>query len=137
MLLRCVQLSTSVQVRPAASECPSNNVEVADLQELFSDSALQSDRAQRYEDQIVDKIVQHQTDKGVVLGACLIEPVMQASGGMVFVDPLFQKVLIHVRSCLRLCSVSPCKMLTADAVSCLACNLTARHERTCALYTLQ
>jgi dethiobiotin synthetase/adenosylmethionine--8-amino-7-oxononanoate aminotransferase len=38
--------------------------------------------------------------RAVRLGALLMEPLLQGAGGMLLVDPLFQKVLVQVRCCL-------------------------------------
>lgn len=53
--------------------------------------------AGRYEQHVSSAISSHEAAAGVRLGALLIEPVLQGAGGMLLVDPLFQKVLVQVR----------------------------------------
>lgn len=37
---------------------------------------------------------------GRILGSLLLEPVLMGAGGMIFVDPLFQRVLVQVYAVL-------------------------------------
>lgn len=37
-----------------------------------------------------------EADTGAMLGTLLLEPLVMGAGGMIFVDPLFQKMLIQV-----------------------------------------
>lgn len=37
-----------------------------------------------------------EAEEGVILGSLLLEPLVMGAGGMVFVDPLFQRVLVQV-----------------------------------------
>ena len=36
-----------------------------------------------------------EAEDGVVLGSLLLEPIVMGAGGMIFVDPLFQRVLVQ------------------------------------------
>lgn len=38
-----------------------------------------------------------ETEEGAILGSLLLEPLVMGAGGMVFVDPLFQRVLVQVK----------------------------------------
>lgn len=38
-----------------------------------------------------------EAEEGALLGSLLLEPLVMGAGGMVFVDPLFQRVLVQVR----------------------------------------
>ncbi len=62
------------------------------LDELFSSERYETNIAVFYQAYIA-KVLDEISEK-LNIGALLIEPVVQGSGGMVFVDPLFQKVLI-------------------------------------------
>lgn len=37
-----------------------------------------------------------EAEQGAILGSLLLEPIVMGAGGMVFVDPLFQRVLVQV-----------------------------------------
>jgi adenosylmethionine-8-amino-7-oxononanoate aminotransferase len=88
-----------VQVRPPAGACPATEGQQFDsLDALFSDKRLDSPLAAHYEESVAAALRQHESETRAEVGACLMEPVMQAAGGMVFVDPLFQKVIASVRS---------------------------------------
>jgi bifunctional dethiobiotin synthetase / adenosylmethionine---8-amino-7-oxononanoate aminotransferase len=65
------------------------------VEDLFSTQRNGSDLAVAYEKAIQRHIHEHERTQGM-LGACLIEPIMQGAGGMVFVDPLFQMILVKV-----------------------------------------
>lgn len=54
--------------------------------------------AATYEASIRAAISEHESKQGVTLGACLLEPGMQGAGGMLLIDPLFQRTLVTVRS---------------------------------------
>jgi hypothetical protein len=86
----------SVQVRAQASTFYESVPFTAEtLQDLFSSRRDTSELAVDYEEAISMQIDEHERTKGL-LGACLIEPIMQGAGGMLFVDPLFQKTLVKV-----------------------------------------
>ncbi|KAK7926760.1 Bifunctional dethiobiotin synthetase/7 8-diamino-pelargonic acid aminotransferase [Apiospora marii] len=44
----------------------------------------------------VERVLRHHLDKGRRFGALMMEPVVLGAGGMVLVDPLFQRALINV-----------------------------------------
>jgi dethiobiotin synthetase/adenosylmethionine--8-amino-7-oxononanoate aminotransferase len=68
---------------------------------------LQSSLTEVYRRHISDKLDHLVRVQGRSFGALIIEPIVMGAGGMVFVDPLFQRVLIDVvRSRTDLCSVS-------------------------------
>lgn len=39
-----------------------------------------------------------EAEEGALLGSLLLEPLVMGAGGMVFVDPLFQRVLVQVKT---------------------------------------
>jgi len=50
----------------------------------------------------IDALIdQHEASGGSRLGALLMEPVLQGAGGMLCVDPAFQRALVQVRGCAR------------------------------------
>lgn len=55
-----------------------------------------------------------ENDGETVLGSLLLEPLVMGAGGMVFVDPLFQRVLVQVRD--RHIAVKRASLLSAIAV---------------------
>lgn len=44
------------------------------------------------------KMDEFEAEDGRILGSLLLEPVLMGAGGMIFVDPLFQRVLVQVRA---------------------------------------
>ncbi|KAK8095398.1 Aminotransferase class-III [Apiospora kogelbergensis] len=44
----------------------------------------------------VERVLKHHLDKGRKFGAIMMEPVILGAGGMVLVDPLFQRALVNV-----------------------------------------
>lgn len=69
------------------------------LEEVFSATRDASNLYREYTKRIEDTL-QAERGKGRRFGALLIEPVIHGSGGMIFIDPLFQRALVRV--CKRL-----------------------------------
>ncbi|KAI9096460.1 pyridoxal phosphate-dependent transferase [Phlyctochytrium arcticum] len=70
----------------------------ATLDEVFALERTELlDHYQNYIRAVIDK---HQ--ESAALGALIIEPIVLGAGGMVFVDPLFQRALIHVARSLSI-----------------------------------
>lgn len=40
----------------------------------------------------------YEAQDGAILGSLLLEPLVMGAGGMVFVDPLFQRILVQVKN---------------------------------------
>ena len=95
-----------MQVRAPAASCGDAHEAFGSLEALFDEARLQTPLAQHYRDAI-SKLTDEHEQGGARLGACLIEPVMQGAGGMIFVDPLFQRVLLRVRPSLTLATSFP------------------------------
>jgi hypothetical protein len=57
---------------------------------------------QLYAQHITQQVEQHEAAQGVVLGALLMEPLLQGAGGMLLPDPLFQATLVQVRTAVQL-----------------------------------
>ncbi len=66
----------------------------ADREALFSESRRRGALSERYAGR-VRAFLRGLEDSGVDVGALLIEPVVQGSGGMIHVDPLFQSTLVR------------------------------------------
>lgn len=70
-------------------------------QDLFSPAREASPIAKQYRQYIAAQLAQHaQRAPGTALGACILEPVLQGAGGMRFVDPLFQRLLVAACRCV-------------------------------------
>lgn len=41
-----------------------------------------------------------EAEDGAILGCLVLEPIVMGAGGMIFVDPLFQRVLVQARGSL-------------------------------------
>lgn len=46
-----------------------------------------------------------EAEEGALLGSLLLEPLVMGAGGMVFVDPLFQRVLVQVNEKANFCYI--------------------------------
>lgn len=81
---------------------------ITGLQDIYDvSSRLDSPLAQIYREHISHKLSDLVRRGGHTFGALIIEPLVMGAGGMVFVDPLFQRVLIdEVRSRKDLASPS-------------------------------
>ena len=68
-----------------------------DLTAMLDTSKRQmSELATQYQRSVEQALQRHEAGNGVLVGACIIEPVLQGAGGMVFVDPLFQRAICQV-----------------------------------------
>ena len=67
------------------------NLNVNSTEIYFSSPSL----SQLYKTQIIDSLKQA-VKKGYVFGALVIEPLILGAGGMLFVDPLYQSILVQV-----------------------------------------
>ena len=65
------------------------------LTEIFSEHRNRSASYAAHVEAIT-KAIADEEERGAHLGALLIEPVIHGSGGMVFIDPLFQRALVRV-----------------------------------------
>ncbi|KAJ3153779.1 hypothetical protein HDU86_005112 [Geranomyces michiganensis] len=70
------------------------------LSDLFSDSRSET-HAKMYAAHIQQKLTDY-TASGNPLGCLIIEPLLLGAGGMIFVDPLFQKVLVSAVRAMRI-----------------------------------
>lgn len=77
-----------------------SNTALAEVPQMAWDSrddVFSSDRdmcplAQAYRDFVLESIDRHERHSNARIGALIMEPVLQGAGGMVLVDPLFQRV---------------------------------------------
>lgn len=68
-----------------------------DLEQIFDyDTRLQKGHAESYEQFITSTLRRLIIDEGRKFGALICEPVLMGAGGMIFVDPLFQRTLLKV-----------------------------------------
>jgi len=76
------------------AEAATQDASFASLAEVYDvESRLQSDLASTYREAI-DRTLQKLVSEGRAFGALVIEPLVMGAAGMVFVDPLFHRVLI-------------------------------------------
>lgn len=74
---------------------------------LYSPQRLSTALAATYTKHVEHALDAHEAaSDGMRIGACLLEPGMQAAGGMLMLDPLFQNILARVRpphlsACMR------------------------------------
>ncbi|CAJ0745627.1 2992_t:CDS:2 [Entrophospora sp. SA101] len=74
----------------------SNTIKYTSLSSLFSDERLISDPISYFYTNYIKKYLTNLViHNNVKFGALLIEPIVMGAGGMMFVDPLFQKCLIN------------------------------------------
>lgn len=43
------------------------------------------------------KMEEFEAEDGAILGCLVLEPIVMGAGGMIFVDPLFQRMLVQAR----------------------------------------
>ncbi|CAG8743394.1 24035_t:CDS:2, partial [Dentiscutata erythropus] len=64
------------------------------LNSLFSPSRLWSDPVSSIYKNYIDEVISKHIKEGYNFGALLIEPILMGAGGMILVDPLFQRLLV-------------------------------------------
>lgn len=81
----------------------SNKLTFNDLDEAFDiETRIKTDLYKEYCEQIRSKI-EELVNRGTKFGALVIEPIVMGAGGMIFVDPLYQRALVDtVRSSEKL-----------------------------------
>lgn len=94
-----------VQVRLPSEICSSvsmhDKVSYESKEALYSPKRLSSDLAALYTTHVENALDTHEVASGGTrIGACLLEPGMQGAGGMIMLDPLFQKILAQVCACV-------------------------------------
>ncbi|PCH42653.1 PLP-dependent transferase [Wolfiporia cocos MD-104 SS10] len=89
-----------ISLPPAIAELAgagSDTVRVSSLQEAYAvESRIKSPLAQAYECFIEQTLKNLKENGGPTIAALVLEPLVMGAGGMIFVDPLFQRVLIDV-----------------------------------------
>lgn len=66
------------------------------LEDVFDFTARADTEGQGYKDYILHTLLRLVRDEGRRFGALIMEPILMGAGGMIFVDPLFQRTLIQV-----------------------------------------
>lgn len=88
------ELSIPEDMQSSSIHANDRTVQVFDsLDSIFNFDARQADTA-RYEEHIKSTLTTLVKDQGKRLGALIMEPLLMGAGGMIFVDPLFQRTLI-------------------------------------------
>ncbi|PKY27118.1 PLP-dependent transferase [Rhizophagus irregularis] len=73
------------------------------LTEIFNENRVEKDPLSYHYKQSIENQLHHYTNQGYKFGTLIIEPIVMGAGGMIFVDPLYQKQLIKsVRSILNI-----------------------------------
>ncbi|CAG8452399.1 1262_t:CDS:2 [Funneliformis caledonium] len=73
------------------------------LSEIFSESRIEKDGLSYHYKQNIEKRILDHVNQGNKFGALIMEPIVMGTGGMIFVDPLYQNQLIKsVRSMLNI-----------------------------------
>lgn len=85
------ELSLPAEMQPAA-----NAVQKFDSLNALFDFEARGDDAARYEEHIKTTLDELVRGQGRRFGALILEPLLMGAGGMIFVDPLFQRSLITV-----------------------------------------
>ena len=68
-------------------------IEAGSIDSLFAPDAGGSDRRKAYEASIEARIDEYERTASRLVGACIIEPVVQGAGGMRLVDPEFHRAM--------------------------------------------
>ncbi|KAL5549073.1 hypothetical protein UlMin_004304 [Ulmus minor] len=77
------------------------NINFSSRNEVFNTSRDKSNLAEMYSSYVLNVLAKFPESKGYI-GALIVEPVIQAAGGMHLVDPLFQRVLVNVCRCKKI-----------------------------------
>ncbi|KAK6843302.1 bifunctional dethiobiotin synthetase/adenosylmethionine-8-amino-7-oxononanoate aminotransferase [Apiospora arundinis] len=71
-------------------------MEAESLSDVFDFRAREARGEHRVYEAHVERILKYHLDKGRKFGAIMMEPIILGAGGMVLVDPLFQRALVNV-----------------------------------------
>ncbi|KAI1842403.1 hypothetical protein JX266_011444 [Neoarthrinium moseri] len=74
----------------------SSHPEFATLADVFDIEKREKARHHEAYEQYIEKTLHHHLSQGRKFGAVLLEPVVLGAGGMILVDPLFQRALVNV-----------------------------------------
>lgn len=95
----------------------SSTQKFASYDDIFDFDSRQED-AKRYEEHIKSTLDHLVREQGRRFGALILEPIIMGAGGMIFVDPLFQRTLIKtVRKHPELIAPSPSQTTTSSATN--------------------
>ncbi|KAK8873088.1 dethiobiotin synthetase [Apiospora arundinis] len=71
-------------------------MEAESLSDVFDFRAREARGEHRVYEAHVERVLKYHLDKGRKFGAIMMEPIILGAGGMVLVDPLFQRALVNV-----------------------------------------
>lgn len=89
-------LPSSVEASTSSSDDNSWSVPFASISDVYNVEARSSSPLAEYYTKHIRQTLERLVQSGKRFGALVMEPVCLGAGGMVFVDPLFQKILVEV-----------------------------------------
>ncbi|KXX79360.1 Bifunctional dethiobiotin synthetase/7,8-diamino-pelargonic acid aminotransferase, mitochondrial [Madurella mycetomatis] len=93
--VQCVNGKWTVEIPPAMGVAEPKDLEYPSLSDIFDSDSREPELRTLYERYIADTL-DNPDSRGRRFGALIIEPIVLGAGGMVLVDPLFQRTLIEV-----------------------------------------
>ncbi|KAF4971544.1 hypothetical protein FZEAL_9828 [Fusarium zealandicum] len=94
--IQCVKGKWVVDVPSALRDDLGDGAQLNSISDVFDlESRLNSDDHKRYE-RYIESVLERLQAAGRKFGALMMEPVVLGAGGMIFVDPLFQRALVDV-----------------------------------------
>ncbi|KAF5583788.1 adenosylmethionine-8-amino-7-oxononanoate aminotransferase [Fusarium pseudoanthophilum] len=94
--IQCVKGKWVVQVPDGLREELGQNSDLRSISEVFDlESRLNTEQYRKYE-RYIEGVLSKLQASGRKFGALMMEPIILGAGGMIFVDPLFQRALVDV-----------------------------------------
>ncbi|KAF5003636.1 hypothetical protein FDECE_9842 [Fusarium decemcellulare] len=95
-IIQCRNGKWVVDVPEGLRDDLGNGTELKSISDVFNlDSRLKSDDYKKYQ-RYIEGVLKQLQSAGRKFGALMMEPVILGAGGMIFVDPLFQRALVDV-----------------------------------------
>jgi len=89
-------LPSTIKTAPSEAEDSSWSVPFSSISDVYDVESRSSSPLAKYYADHIRATLEKQVQSGKRFGALVMEPVCLGAGGMVFVDPLFQKVMVEV-----------------------------------------